>query len=159
MTEHPDADLPPATEAELATREALIEAWLVDLQRDNPVVGAVDRDPDGRRWFVRLLGEEKDFTTIWLTLGQRTLQYETYVMPAPEENHAALYEFLLRRNEKLYGLAFSIGGEDAIYLRGQVGVHAFDRPDLDRILGSLFVTVERFFRPAMRIGYASRFRG
>ena len=34
-------------------------------------------------------GEEKDITTVWLTLGQRTLRYETYVMPAPEENHAA----------------------------------------------------------------------
>ena len=155
----PADDLPPATDEELAGREALIEAWLVDLQRDNPVVGAVDRDPDARRWFIRLLGEEKDFTTIWLTLGQRTLQYETYVMPAPEENHAQLYELLLRRNEKLYGMAFCIGAEDGVYLRGQVGVQAFDRPDLDRILGSLFVTVERFFRPAMRIGYASRFRG
>ncbi len=153
-----DEELPPATEAELDAREALIEAWLDEQRRDNPVVGAVDRDPDGRRWFIRLLGEEKDFTTIWLTLAQRTLQYETYVMPAPEENHAALYEFLLRRNEKLYGLAFCIGAEDAVYLRGQLGVHAFGRGDLDRILGSMFVTVERFFRPAMRIGYASRFR-
>ena len=44
------------------------------------------------------------------------------------------------------------------HLRGQLGVHAFGRGDLDRILGSMFVTVERFFRPAMRIGYASRFR-
>lgn len=151
-------DQPPATAGELGEREAMIEAWLADAKRDNPVVAAVDRDPTERRWFVRLRGEEKDITTVWFTLGQRTLRYETYVMPAPEENHAALWEFFLRRNDKLNGMAFSIGEEDAVFLRGQLGVHALGRPDLDRILGSLYVTVERFFRPAMRIGYASRFR-
>ena len=45
-------------------------------------------EPGERRWFVRLRGEQKDMFTIWFTLGQRTLHYETYVMPAPEENHA-----------------------------------------------------------------------
>jgi hypothetical protein len=149
----------PATEAELAGCHALIESWLADEVRDNPVLLAIDRDPAERRWYVRLKGEEREIIAVWLTLGQRTLQYETYVMPAPEENHAELYEYLLRRNEKLYGLAFSIGDEDAIYLRGQLAVAAVERADLDRILGSLYVSVERFFRPAMRIGYASRFRG
>ena len=87
------------------------------------------------------------------------MQYETFVTPAPEENHAAFYEHLLRRNSKLNGVAFAIGAEDAVYLRGQIGVRHIDDPELDRILGSLFEYSERFFRPAMRIGYASRFMG
>ena len=41
-------------------------------------------------------------------------------MPAPEEQPAALYEFLLRRNQRLFGMRFSIGPEDAIYLTGQL---------------------------------------
>ena len=65
-------------------------------------------------------GEEKDTFTIWFTLGQRTLHYETYVMPAPEENHEQFYEHLLRRNLKLYGAAFAIGEEDAVFLVGQL---------------------------------------
>lgn len=154
-----DLHPPPATPDELAACVALIEAWLADEARDNPVLVDIDRDVAARRWYVRLRGEEREFLAVWFTLGQRTLQYECYVMPAPEENHAALYEFFLRRNEKLYGLAFGIGDEDAIYLRGQLAVHAVARADLDRLLGSIYVTVERFFRPAMRIGYASRFRG
>jgi Putative bacterial sensory transduction regulator len=152
-------DNPPATDAQLDDREAMIEQWLADETRDNPAIASAERDPSTRRWFVRLRGEEKDVTTVWFTLGQRTLQYETYFMPAPEEQHAELYEYCLRRNSKLNGLSFCIGDEDAIYLRGQLGVVALDRLDLDRVLGSIFVTVERFFRPAMRIGYASRFRG
>ena len=58
---------------------------------------------------------------------QRTLHYETYVMPAPEENQGALYEHLLRRNRKLYGAAFAIGDEDAVFLVGQLAVAAVDR--------------------------------
>src|SRR5690606_28815589 len=65
----------------------LIETWLDVQLVENPTVAAVDRDPTARRWFVRMSGEEKATFTLWLTLGQRTLQFETYVMPAPEENH------------------------------------------------------------------------
>ena len=93
------------TEPELDELAQRIDAW-VDRQRlENPTIAAVDRDPDDRRWFVRMKGEQKDTFTIWLTLRQRTLHYETYVMPAPEENHEQFYEHLLRRNLKLYGAA------------------------------------------------------
>ena len=56
-----------------------------------------------------------------MTIAQRTLRYETYVMPAPEEDHARFYEHLLRRNRKLYGATFCIGEEDAVFLAGQLG--------------------------------------
>jgi hypothetical protein len=102
-------------------------------------------------------GEQKDVFSVWFTLGQRTLHYETYVMPAPEENHAAFYEHLLRRNVRLYGAAFAIGAEDAVFLTGQFPAYAVTDAELDRILGSLYAYTEQFFRPALRIGYASRF--
>ena len=145
---------------ELDRLEAVIDSWLGEQLVENPVVSAVDRgDPDDRRWYVRLAGEQKDTFTIWFTLGQRTLHYETFVMPAPVENQAQFYEHLLRRNLKLYGAAFAIGAEDAIFLTGQIGVRDLDEAELDRVLGSLYVWVEQFFRPAMRIGYASLFKG
>ena len=153
-------DHPLASEEQLNRAEARITEWLEQQRRDNPVIAAVDRGESGeRRWYVRLRGVEKDFITVWFALGQRTLHYETYVTPAPEENHAAFDEHLLRRNEKLNGVAFAIGAEDAIYLRGQIAVRHIDDVELDRILGSLYDYSERFFRPAMRIGYASRFLG
>lgn len=147
-------------DASLWAVEAAVDAWLARALEENPVVAAVDRgEPGERRWYVRMLGEEKDVTTVWLTLGQRTLRYETYMMAAPEENAGELYEHLLRRNEKLVGCHFSIGVEDAVFLRGELPVAALDEPELDRILGTLYATVEQCFRPAMRIGFASRFRG
>ncbi len=150
----------PASTDELDQLEAAIDAYLADQLAENPAIEAVDRSEPGlRRWYVRLRGEEKDHTTIWLTIHQRTLQYETYVMPAPEENHARFYEHLLRRNLGFNGAAFVIGDEDAVFLRGQLPVDAVTDAELDRIIGSLFTYVEQCFRPALRIGYESRFPG
>ena len=140
--------------------EARVDAWLGEQLRENPVVAAVERgEPSERRWYVRVHGESKDVFTIWFTLRQRSLHYETYVMPAPEENHAAFYEHLLRRNRTLHGASFCIGEEDAVFLAGAVPVHTVDEGELDRILGSLYAYVEQCFRPALRIGFASRFTG
>lgn len=151
---------PAATVVELDAAEARIDAWLAQELADNPVMVAVDRaEPGVRRWYVRLAGEDKDFTTIWLTLDQRTLSYETYVMPAPEEGHAAFFEHLLRRNVGFNGVAFEIGAEDAVFLRGQIPLAAVNDDELDRIVGSLYAYVEQCFRPALRIGFASRFSG
>jgi len=151
----------PPTDDELRAIERRIDGWLARQLADNPVVAAVERDVESgeRRWFVRVHGEEKDVFTIWFHLRQRTLHYETYVMPAPEENPAALYEHLLKRNLRLYGAAFAIGDEDAVFLVGQLANESITDDELDRILGSLYAWVEQFFRPAMRIGYASRFNG
>jgi hypothetical protein len=151
----------PSSTEELDALEARIDRWLIAQLEENPVVAAVERDSESgeRRWFVRVHGEEKDVFTLWFTLRQRTLHYETYVMPAPEENQAALYEHLLRRNLHLYGAAFAIGEEDAVFLVGQLANDAITEAELDRVIGSLYAWVERFFRPAMRIGFASRFRG
>lgn len=148
----------PSSPVELDRLSALVDRWLATQHADNPTVAAVDHgEPGERRWYVRLAGEEKSTFTIWFTLGQRTLHYETYVLPAPEENHAAFYEQLLRRNLKLFGAAFAIGQEDAVFLVGQLPNAALDEGELDRILGSMYAYVEQFFRPALRLGFASRF--
>jgi hypothetical protein len=148
----------PADPDHLATLEATIDRWLAVQLEENPVVAAVERDVEGPlRWYVRLLGDEREAFTIRYHLQQRTLHYETYFMPAPIENAEQLYLHLLRRNPKLYGASFAVGEEDAVYLVGQLDNAMICDDELDRVLGSLYVWVEQFFGPAMRIGYASRF--
>lgn len=157
----PEGDTPRALgDAELDALEALIDEWARRQLAELDVVAAVERGEVGeRRWYVRVHGESKDVFTIWLTLRQRTLEYETYVMPAPEENAAELYEWVLRRNADLYGAAFCIGAEDALYLRGHVPAEGLTDAELDRVLGSLYAWTERFFRPMLSIGFRSRFEG
>lgn len=147
------------TDEELRAFEALIDGWAQRELAANPVVAAVDRDVELRRWYVRLRGEEKETSTVWLTLGQRTLHYESYFMPAPEENVEQAYEYLLRLNARLFAMRFAVGEEDAVYLVGQMPLSAVDEDELDRILGSAYAYSEQHFRPAMRIGFASRFKG
>ncbi len=144
-------------DAELARVEHQIDEWLAHLAAHNPAILAVDRSVLGdTRWYVRMQGEEKEFTTVWLTLGQRTLRYETYVMPAPEENAEMLYESLLRRNEKLVGAHFSICAEDAIFLRGELFIGTVTETEIDRAIGTLYSTVEQYFKGFLQIGFASR---
>jgi hypothetical protein len=136
---------------------AVVEQWIERQRVDNPVLAAIDRDPGIDRWYVRMRGEQRDFVAVWITVGDYTLQYETYFMPAPEEDAATLYEFLLRRNARLYNMRFSIGPEDALYLTGQLPLGAVDDAELDRLVGAAYAAVEQWFRPAMRIGFGSRF--
>jgi hypothetical protein len=154
---HPD----PSTPDELDRIEAVIESWAAAQLVDNPAVEAVVKDEESgeRRWFVRLSGEEKSVFSVWFHLRQRTLHVETYFMPAPEEHAGELYEHLLRRNQRLYGFTFAIGEEDAIFLVAQVPNAMVDEVELDRILGSAYAYVEQCFRPAMRIGFGTRFKG
>lgn len=142
----------------VALLECSIDGWLAEFASTNPTIEAIDRgEGDELRWYVRMRGEEKEFITIWLTLGQRTLRYETYVMPAPEENVESLYANLLRRNERLIGHHFAIGVEDAVFLRGDMPVTVLTQAELDRVLGSLYATTEQCFQCFLRIGFASRF--
>ena len=152
---------PPATPEELEAHERLIERWLAEQLEENPSVEAVERDRESgeRRWIARLSGEEKATFSVWFHLRQRSLHVETYVMPAPEENHAQFYEHLLRRNLGFSGFAFAIGAEDGIFLISQIPVGRITTDELDRLLGSTYAYVEQCFRPAMHIGYASRFKG
>jgi Putative bacterial sensory transduction regulator len=140
-----------------------IRTWLATEQANNPLIADIETAVDAElgvteRWYVRMRGEEKLVVTVWLTARERSLHYETYVCPAPEENIAQLYEYVLRVNQRLVGAAFAIGGEDALYLVGQVPLDGITEGDLDRILGTLYKFSEETFPTAMRIGFASTFR-
>lgn len=157
----------PASKEQLDELGTLIRSWAESSKEMNELVLAVDqlpRSPSGhgggdRRWFIRLAGEEKQVTTIWFHLRERTLHFETQFMPSPEENREQLFEYLLRLNNKLFGVRFSIGDEEAVYLMGQLPWSAVDEDELDRIVGSAYAYTEQYFRPAMRIGYQSKFKG
>lgn len=148
-----------ATQDELDTLEQLIDKWLETQKQELPILREVVRDVEiPRRWYVRIEGEARDVSTVWLTLGQRTLKYETYFLPAPENNREKLFELLLRRNYELVGAQFGIGPEEAIFLTGELPFHAVDEHELDRILGSIWEFVERHWLAALRIGFADHLK-
>ncbi|WP_419842554.1 YbjN domain-containing protein [Candidatus Poriferisodalis sp.] len=152
----------PATDAELNQLEARLDAWLADWARsqsaagpdERPLLLDVTRDADvPRRWYLRLSGESRDVIAIWLTLRQRTLAYESYVLPAPQHRPNSVADFVLRRNHSLVGARYGIGPEDALYLTGELPTHCVDEDELDRIVGSLWSYVERDFTTLIRLGF------
>ncbi len=151
-----DYHLPPSLQAV----EQSVSQWLAGFATENPAFEAIDRGDPAEpepRWYVRLRGDEKEHITIWITLGQRTLRYEAYVLPAPQENAAAVYEVALRRNDKLVGAHFAIGVEDALFLRGEIPLAWLTEAELDRIIGSLYTYTEQAFPGLISLAFASKF--
>ena len=144
---------------ELDALEQVIDDWFRRQQKELPILLDVARDEDiERRWYARLEGEERDVITVWLTLGQRTLKYETYFLPYPDDNKEELFELLLRRNYDLVGAQFGIGPEHAVFLTGELPFHAVDEDELDRILGTIWEYVERYWRTALKMGFARQLK-
>lgn len=147
------------SQPDLDRLERYLDDWLGTQLEENPAFASVERDGSGpRRWVVRIAGEDKEFSMVKLDLGQRSLYFETYVMPWPIENEAEFFAYLLRRNHRLFGAKFSVGAEDGIYLEGHLDSALLEQDgELDRVFGSIYTWVEQFFHNALRIGFASKF--
>lgn len=157
----PIVDLP--EEEEMAAAVACIDAWIArELASDGLLVAAERQEVTDRtasyRWYLRFKGEEKDFITVWFTLQQRTLHHEAQFMPAPEENVADVFAYLMRRNAQLFGMWFALGPEDAVYLVGRVPARLIDDDELDRIAGSSVIYVDDHFPSAMTLAHPSVYR-
>jgi hypothetical protein len=157
----PAVDLP--EEEEMAAAVRCIDDWVArELAAEGLLVAAERQDVTDRtashRWYLRFKGEEKDFITVWLTLQQRTLHHEAQFMPAPEENRAETLTYLMRRNAALFGMCFSLGPEDAVYLVGRVPAALVDDDELDRIAGSSVLYVDDHFPTAMTLAHPGIYR-
>jgi hypothetical protein len=145
-------------ESEIDAAHALVDAHLWGPVREQPAVQHVEYDPELRRWYVRFGCDGRDAATIYFDLHQRTLRYEIYFLPAPEdeERRAALFDWLLRRNHDLYAARFSVGRDGDVYLTGRIALEHLTEQELDRIIGVLFELTERWFQAAVSIAYRPR---
>lgn len=159
----PRVDLP--GEGEIGAAAGRVDAWIERERSDGGTFGLVAAERQevtdrtaSHRWYLRFRGEEKDYITVWLTLRQRTLHHEAQFMPAPDANRDEVLSYLLRRNAELYGMAFCLGPEDAVYLVGRVPAALVDEDELDRIAGSSIVYVDDHFPTAMTLGHPALYR-
>jgi hypothetical protein len=145
-------------DADVDAAHALVDAHLWGPVRDQPAVQHVEYDPELRRWYVRFGCDGRDAATIYFDLHQRTLRYELYFLPSPEDEarRAELHAWLLRRNHDLYGARFSLGPDGDVYLTGRVALEHLTEQELDRLIGVLFELTERWFQPAVTIAFRPR---
>jgi Putative bacterial sensory transduction regulator len=141
----------------LRVQRDLITSLLAEAELENDLILGFEVLAEDE-WAVRLSGADKEFITVLLELKQRTLQYHSYFMPQPAENREVVYQFLLRQNHALRGVCFSVGPEDAIYLKGEVPATQIEAATLDQIFGLVFEATERAFRWTIQQGFASQLR-
>ena len=114
--------------------------------------------PGPGQFFVVLPGTHKLATNVWLVAGQHSLLVEAFVCRKPDENVEQFYRFLLRRNARLYAVAFSIDKAGDVYLVGRLPLASVTAEEIDRILGSVLQYADESFDPLLEIGFVTSIR-
>jgi hypothetical protein len=129
----------------------VIEAALADLGLD------FERDSEDR-FVVALPGEKRLKTACWLVVGAHALEVQAFVMRKPDENREAVYEFLLQRNVRMYGVSWAIDSMGDVYLAGRIPLAAITPDEIDRVLGSVLEYSDGTFNTLLELGFGSSIR-
>src|SRR3712207_1483660 len=78
-------------------------------------------------------------------VGDHALRGEAFVMRRPDEGHEELWAWLLRRNARMYGVAFSIDTAGDVYLTGKHHLAGVTEDELDRLLGAVVTYADGSF--------------
>lgn len=114
--------------------------------------------PGAGRFFVTLPGTKKLQTNVWLRVNPHALVVEAFVCRRPDEAFEEVYRFLLRRNARLYGVAYTVDQLGDIYLVGRVAHTSVTPDELDRLLGQVLEAADGDFNTILEIGFATSIR-
>jgi len=107
---------------------------------------------------VTVPGERKLQTSVVLEVRAHTLWVHAFVARRPDENHEAVYRWLLERNLKLYAVAFAVDAVGDIHLDGRLPLHAVTADEIDRVLGAVATYADESFNTLLELGFASAIR-
>ena len=110
---------------------------------------------DERSIAVEVPGEQKLKTTVSLSFGDTAVTVNAFVIRRPDENTENVYRWLLERNKRMYGLAYSVDHLGDVYLTGRFPLKALDEPELDRIFGAVSEYADGAFNVLLELGFAS----
>lgn len=115
-------------------------------------------EPSPDSFVVTLPGTRKQATTCSLVIGTHSLSINAFVARHPEENHEAVYRWLLQRNLRSHGPAFAIDPLGDIYLVGKVPLGEVSAGTVDRLLGAVLEAADESFNPILELGFAGAIR-
>ena len=107
---------------------------------------------------VELPGERKLTTNTLLSIGEHSVRVEAFVCRKPDENHEGVYRFLLKRNRRLYGVAYTLDNIGDIYLIGRIALDVINAEEIDRVLGQVVEAVNNDFNTLLELGFATSIR-
>ena len=133
---------------------ALVERWVRSLP--DP---ATSEQVRSTFWYVRLPGVARSWIPIEIEVSERSVKLTSHVIIEPDEAHAEVFRFLLRRNHRANGAAFSIDGKEAVIcLVTRIETDALTDERLDEAVGTIVQETEEVFRTILAVGFASRLR-
>ncbi|GAB17853.1 hypothetical protein GOEFS_041_00070 [Gordonia effusa NBRC 100432] len=107
---------------------------------------------------LELPGERKLKTTVLLTAGVHGVRVEAFVCRHADENFEGVFRYLLKRNRRLYGVAYTIDNVGDIYLVGQISEDALTADEIDRVLGQVLEAADGDFNPLLELGFHTSIR-
>ena len=102
---------------------------------------------------VELPGERKLKINTILSIGEHSVRVEAFVCRKPDENFEGVYRYLLRRNRRLYGVAYTLDNVGDIYLVGRMALETVTADELDRVLGQVLEAVDFDFNTLLELGF------
>ncbi|GED99644.1 hypothetical protein nbrc107696_00910 [Gordonia spumicola] len=102
---------------------------------------------------VELPGERKLKTTVLLTAAVNGVRVEAFVCRRPDEEFEAVYRYLLKRNRRLYGVAYTLDNAGDIYLIGRISADSVTQDEVDRVLGQVLEAADGDFNQILEIGF------
>lgn len=123
----------------------------------------VDRDiestlADGRTFVVQLPGEKRLKTACHLTVAKESVRIEAFVCRKPDEDFEKVYKYLLRRNRRMYQVAYTLDNTGDIYLVGRMPLVAVTEEELDRVLGQVLEAADHDFNIIIETGFHTAIR-
>jgi len=107
---------------------------------------------------VTLPGERKLQTPCRLDVGEHSFAVHAFVARHVDENHERVYQWLLERNLKLFGVAFAIDHHGDIYLDGRLPLTSVTPDEVDRLLGAVLTYADESFNTILELGFGSSIR-
>jgi len=109
-------------------------------------------------YVVTLPGTHKLKTNVNLIIGSHALRAEAFVIRQPDENREEVWAWLLRRNAKLHGVAFTIDTAGDVYVTGRLPLAAVNEQTLDQLLGAVLTASDESFDTLLELGFSSAIR-
>lgn len=131
--------------------EDLTREWLADAESAVEWAGAHES-----KWGIRLRQEAREATTIWFSIGDRTVGYEAYLLPKPRYRSEEVYRQCLARNHRSWPASISVDDRGDLIIRGRIPLSDLSRRRLDEAVGAVFELVELSFRSLARAGFVPR---
>jgi len=141
----------PVEPVETSNPVETVRTWLVahDIEHEEISPGV---------FTLALPGEKKLETPCRLDVGPHALGVHAFVCRNPDENHEAVYRWLLERNLRMYAVAFAVDTLGDIYLDARLPLSSVSPDELDKLIGSVLSYADGSFNTILELGFASSIR-